>query len=1192
VDYAKYKVGASLLLNQYVDVRGGVSNRPGTSFVGRSKQTSVVAPPSSVVYLLPGTTSWTVPGTTTLISIEMFGAGGNGAYNPGGGGAWTKVNSYAVTPGATYAVNVPTANPSSVPTYCWFGSVTTFRAQSGGAGDTITPGLGGNAAFGIGDVLHSGGVGGHDFGGGGGAAGPDGDGGAGGVSDSNRLTGAGGGGANGGTAGGDSPPAGSGLGGIAGVGVGNGGDGAGAYPANGFDGFNDQDKGGGGGGGASTTNNPGAIGGTGGFPGGGGGGARFAAALPAGGAGAQIRITLLNGNPGGGGTIPTGGCPGLGTTPRLIPFVFSTVQAYVLEFGDKYMRVIMDGGFVLETAKNITGITQANPAVVTSAAHGFSNGDWVFITGVGGMTQVNGKSFIVAGKTTNTFQLHTLDGTNVDSTAYTAYTSGGTVSRYFTLVTPYAVADVGLLKYAQSADVLTITHPSYPPADITRTGNASWTYTPITFSPDIGPPASAPTVTANEAGGSTYRYVVTAVSDATSEESRASAIGSVTGAVMSQNVGAQNRLTWLPVAGAQYYNLYRQPEVINGAADYGQIYGFIGTTQGVSFTDQNIAPDFSRSPPLPHNPFLNSTIQYWTVTNGGSGYSTGLATVTDGTGTGWIGFIEAAAGVVTAIVTTYGGQNYVSPTISASGGTGLTATATIGPATGNYPGCVSYFQQRKCFAASTNFPETFWMSQIGNFNNMDFSIPARDSDAITATIASTQVNAIKFLLPMASGLIMGSSSGAWQVSGGSLGEPVTPSNIVASPQAFNGSSDVPPIPVNYDILYVQNKSNVVRDLTYNFYVNNYVGADMTVLANHLFYGFQVKEWAYQDEPTKVVWAIRNDGVLLSFTFLKEQEVYAWAHSDTQGYFISVATIPEGDENAVYFITQRQVPGQNSGSPVYYVERMQSRQLARPWTNDEADPTNAWFLDCALSYSFGVPAGCALTAPTSLASDANLFSAGSVGTVIRVDGGVFNVTEYISPTQVVGVWSVLPVGGPSGPFDTLIPEGSWTLTTPVQTVTGLDHLEGSSVMVLSNGSVEGPYTVSNGSITLLEPSDVVVVGLSYTAQGTSMYVDLGGGAPSVAGKRKTVTGLSAYMENSRGLSFSASGFDETLVGIKERTNEQMGQPTRLQTGEFRPDAIYSDWTVEGQIYWESVYPLPFTLLGVAGEFTFGDNSGGR
>jgi hypothetical protein len=67
------------------------------------------------------------------------------------------------------------------------------------------------------------------------------------------------------------------------------------------------------------------------------------------------------------------------TYARLIPFQFSTIQAYALEFGESYIRVIMNGGYVTDLTSNITGISQANPGVVTSAAHGFSNGDWVCI---------------------------------------------------------------------------------------------------------------------------------------------------------------------------------------------------------------------------------------------------------------------------------------------------------------------------------------------------------------------------------------------------------------------------------------------------------------------------------------------------------------------------------------------------------------------------------------------------------------------------------------------------------------------------------------------------------------------------------------------------------------------------------------------------------------------------------------------
>ena len=74
-------------------------------------------------------------------------------------------------------------------------------------------------------------------------------------------------------------------------------------------------------------------------------------------------------------------------------------------------------------APAITGITQANPAVVTDAGHGLSDGDVIIISGVVGMTELNGKTFIIEEVTSSTFKL-----LGVDSTGYGAYVSGGTYS--------------------------------------------------------------------------------------------------------------------------------------------------------------------------------------------------------------------------------------------------------------------------------------------------------------------------------------------------------------------------------------------------------------------------------------------------------------------------------------------------------------------------------------------------------------------------------------------------------------------------------------------------------------------------------------------------------------------------------------------------------------------------------------------
>jgi hypothetical protein len=166
---------------------------------------------------------------------------------------------------------------------------------------------------------------------------------------------------------------------------------------------------------------------------------------------------------------------------RLIPFEFSTEQSYALEFGNNYIRFYKDNGAVLEANKTITGITQANPGVVTATAHGYSNGDTVVITGVVGMTQVNNKRFKVASVATDTFALQDVDGNNVNTTSYTAYTSGGIANRVYTLTTTYATADLFNIKYAQSADVMYLCHPDYSVKKLSRTGHTSWTITEVDF---------------------------------------------------------------------------------------------------------------------------------------------------------------------------------------------------------------------------------------------------------------------------------------------------------------------------------------------------------------------------------------------------------------------------------------------------------------------------------------------------------------------------------------------------------------------------------------------------------------------------------------------------------------------------------------------------------------------------------------
>lgn len=621
---------------------------------------------------------------------------------------------------------------------------------------------------------------------------------------------------------------------------------------------------------------------------------------------------------------------------RFIDFTFSTTQTYALLFSDLKLRFITNGGALLEATKAITGATAADPCTITIVAHGYANGDRIWIDGVGGMKRLNGRFFIVANVTANTFTLQdatVVQGAAIDATGYAAWTSGGTVARVYIITSPYAAADLALLKFTQSADVMTFTHPSYQPHKLTRSGATSWAFTALSSSASTSPPTLVAAVSSSGGGGTTYRYVVTSVS-ATGVESPPSTPGVVTNAAtMSTTVAENETVTWTPpVVVPPLYNVYRQAEIPAGAASTGSLYGFVGSTQSAAFVDHNIVPDFTQTPPISYDPFAASV----------------------------------------------------------------------------WPGCTTYYQGRQAFAGATTLPETINFSRTGDFLNFDYSSPARDDDGIVATIASRQVNAIKHMVPMQS-LIVLSSSGAWRVDSGNQSGPITPTSIEAVPQAFNGCSDVPPITINYDVLYVQAQGSIVRDLAYNFYVNVYTGSDMTVLANHLFFGHQITEWAWAEEPFKIIWAVREDGVLLSFTYLKEQDIYAWAHHDTAGQFKSICSIIEGNEAAVYVCVERLI----NGNLVQYAERMASRNMsAKPDYSPPvpADLTKAWFVDCGLQYPLTTPAATLTPASNGAAPDnikndiGNPLIVYSIVGVDNINGGSGYTAPTVSITDMLGTGS--------------------------------------------------------------------------------------------------------------------------------------------------------------------------------------------
>lgn len=541
---------------------------------------------------------------------------------------------------------------------------------------------------------------------------------------------------------------------------------------------------------------------------------------------------------------------------RIVPFAYNTEQTFIIEFGDQYVRWHTQGGTLLETGLTITGITKANPGVLTYTGTDPANGDWLYLSGIGGMTELNDRYVKVANVNAgaNTFELTDIHGgANIDTSGFTTYTSGGTAARVYEVTTPYLEADLFDLHFVQSADVLTVVHPGYAPRELRRLGATNWQLSPITFSPTISAP-SAPTVTSSGGGAVSYSYKVTALAAETLEESLPSTLTTVTGVVLT-TAGAYNDIDPTPggatVSGAVRYNIYK---LSNG------LYGYIGQTDGSTFRDDNITADVSQTPPEANTPFTGA---------------------------------------------------------------------------GNYPGTVGYHEQRRCFGGTDNKPQNFWATRSATENNLSYSTPTRDDDAIAFRIAAREVNRIRHIVSLDQLLLL-TSGGEWKIAPQNS-DILTPASASPKPISTEGASNVQPAITSNAIIYVQESGSRLREMRYQWEANGYSVKDISIMAPHLFDDYTIVDLAYAKAPNKTVWCVRSDGGLLGLTYLPEHDVLGWHEHTTDGLFESVACAKEGNEHALYAVVKRAI----SGRTARYVERLHTRKFS--------NAADAFFVDSGLTY---------------------------------------------------------------------------------------------------------------------------------------------------------------------------------------------------------------------------------------------------
>lgn len=781
---------------------------------------------------------------------------------------------------------------------------------------------------------------------------------------------------------------------------------------------------------------------------------------------------------------------------RTIPFQFSVVQSYILELGRNYIRFYKDEGRIVESEKTITDITNDTEGVVTSAAHGYSDGDWVIIYAEG--ISLYDKIVVVSDKTTDTFKIKDVDGNYIDTTSLGTFTSG-VMNKIYEIATTYDEGDLWLIKFSQSADTMYITHPTYPIRKLTRTGHTNWSIADVTIGPKITAPQS---LTKSSGSGTGSSFVVTAVST-DGEESVAS--NAVAG-------GAGDTFTWTaPASGTvSYYNIFKD-DTASG------VYGWVGYAYNTTYTEPSaitITPDTSKVPPITNDPFSG---------------------------------------------------------------------------TSNYPGCSTFFEQRLVFARTDNKPQTLFGSVIGGYENFNKSAPVTDKDSYEFTMNATQMNEIRWIVPLEM-ILIGTSGGEFRMTNGTLSDAITPLSVDLKRQSNWGVDHLQPVVVGNTIIFLDGSKANVRDFSYNK-DTGYTGSDLSIFAKHLFKGYAINEWAYQKSPDGVLWAVRNDGKLVAMTYLKEHQVWGWHQHNTDGFFESIASISvdEGVDE-LWCVVKRTIDGVDRRYIELFVPRLDYD------VDFNLTPDNGYFVDCGLSYdgwnyetSYEVEIqgsddwdrGDSLTL---VATGDTPFLASHVDRYFKIrnsdwESVIVKCTAYTDSTHITVT-----------PWNKTVPENLRNTPTTyyalmASTLSGLDHIEGKDVSVLADGNVVTGKTVSDGSVDLSRPFAKIHIGLPYEAYVETLDFEYATETGTVQDKERQVLSAVVRLENTRSLFIGPDS--DNLNEIAFRSEEPLGEPIQLFNGDKAIEVNPPVEERQGRLLLKITDPVPATVLSIIARMTHGE-----
>ena len=575
---------------------------------------------------------------------------------------------------------------------------------------------------------------------------------------------------------------------------------------------------------------------------------------------------------------------------RLIPFIYSDSDAYVIEMGTSYFRFFRNQARITEAASVITngtfdtdltgwtdidtgtgastwasakmslaggaaGVakrTQAVPALLAEpydldfTVAGGAVTYWIGTTS-GGSEVATGSAAVGANTITFTPTAGTIyfsfsNANNDTRTVDTVSISGTPVNVAHT----YTAGQIPDIKFAQVYDTLYLVHRSHPPRQLTRTSHTAWTLADVTFKD--GPYYDIEHLSY----GGTGKNVNIQIS-ATSGSVTITAASAV---FVSTDVG----------------RFFRFRTSDTGAWDYLQITAFTSTT------------------------------------------------------------------VVTALVITSAAA-YSIATNSKRWQLGAFSETT------GYPAAITFFEQRMVLAGSTDQQQTIWFSKAGDVtrfqpDNAERKGSVDDDTAMTYTIADNKANVIYWLAPLKA-LYLGTSGGIWQAAASSQGQALTPSTISIKNIITEPSSNTNPLSSGSALVYPHKFKRKVMEIGYRFQDDSYAAADLALLAEHRTLG-DVKRIAIQRYPNYTVWTCQDDGTTSALTYLREQNIIGWTEQvlgGTSPVVRDICSIPGSAEDEIWMIVQRTI----NGGTKSYVEYVTETFL-------EQDVDDCCFVDSSLTYS--------------------------------------------------------------------------------------------------------------------------------------------------------------------------------------------------------------------------------------------------